>query len=99
MAWNNGISYKERLKLPDWAELRRRGLDRAGNKCERCGRTECEFHLHHLNYDRFNRELLEDLLVVCVPCHKILDRGRRVQDAFRRAARDIFGLEWANDPK
>ena len=55
----------------------------------------CE--VHHLTYDRFKNELLTDLQLLCVPCHKIADQQRqqRNQQMYREAgeeARDAAGM-------
>lgn len=49
--------------------------------CERCNRRFVPLEGHHLNYDRFQRELASDVLFICIsPCHPILDRERAARE-------------------
>ena len=68
--------YKKHLRSGRWRRLRQSALSRSGGKCERCGEETRWLDCHHLNYDRFGHERLEDLAVLCVPCHIIADRER-----------------------
>lgn len=61
--------YQKYIASTTWKKLRRQALDRAGYCCERCGEGEC-LQVHHLTYARFKRERLDDLLVLCVECHR-----------------------------
>lgn len=66
--------YKTYLQSPAWAEVRRARLALDGGDCQCGARAE---HVHHLNYRRFGRERMEDLLSVCRACHSKL-HGRPV---------------------
>lgn len=61
-------------------EARTAVLRRSGGRCERCGhrgnRANWEMHLHHLTYERFHRELPEDLILLCLACHSAAHDGR-----------------------
>jgi hypothetical protein len=53
-------------------------LEKAGNKCERCGITGIRLHVHHK--DGSGETLIpnnfpDNLIVVCSKCHKILHAG------------------------
>lgn len=56
------------LKSEKWKGLRRRAIDRADFKCERCG-SAVNLEVHHLTYKRFGHEELDDLVVLCNSCH------------------------------
>ena len=53
--------------------IKRLAHDRAGGRCERCGRSghrrNWELHVHHLTYERRGKELLSDVVVLCLNCH------------------------------
>jgi len=40
-----------------------------GRRCAQCGETKGELHVHHLTYERFGNESLQDLQVLCKTCH------------------------------
>jgi hypothetical protein len=42
---------------------------RAHRICERCHKRPL-VHVHHLTYERFKHELLEDLIGLCLECHQ-----------------------------
>lgn len=46
---------------------------RAKGRCEKCGkrgsRRNWELHVHHLTYERYGHELVDDLIVLCLECH------------------------------
>lgn len=52
---------------------RKAALQRAGNKCQKCG-SGGALDVHHLVYRRY-RERPEDLIAVCRTCHEELHRG------------------------
>lgn len=54
----------------EWKELRQKVFQRDNNKCVRCG-DKAE-QVHHLTYERFKNELLEDLESVCFQCHSTI---------------------------
>lgn len=64
------MPYGDYLQTPEWFHLRRLVLERAGRACERCGKTECEWNVHHLTYERRGHERLEDLVLLCRHCHE-----------------------------
>lgn len=53
-------------------------------RCARCGRSDLDTSLHHLNDHSFGREKREDLMELCDPCHA-REQGRGVWK-YRRAA-------------
>ncbi len=65
------MPYSEYLASPEWKEIRRLAVKRRQWTCERCGRRarSHDLNVHHLTYDRRGYEDLEDLLVLCEPCH------------------------------
>jgi len=64
--------YDAYRKTDRWRKLRIAVQMRAKGKCEICHRRDGE-ELAHLTYERFFREPMEDMLWLCVPCHRKLD--------------------------
>lgn len=60
--------YQEYLRSQQWATLRRLVLERAGGKCEGCGRTA--HNIHHMSYDHIYEEFLFELIALCRDCHE-----------------------------
>jgi 5-methylcytosine-specific restriction endonuclease McrA len=54
---------------PVWYAIRKWAMQRAGNKCERCGST-FNLSVHHLTYNNLGKEHPEDLKVLCQSCHE-----------------------------
>lgn len=102
--------YKEYLASAAWRLKRKQVLHRAGDKCEVCGMTSyaAKLDVHHKTYDRFGFESLDDLIVVCRPCHEKKDKERersvRHQNAeklreaqFRGWAEKVYGYDWEDE--
>ncbi len=64
------MPYQDYLRSDEWRRLRVLVIDRAGGRCERCRCTAGEWNVHHLTYERRGHELLEDLVLLCRPCHE-----------------------------
>lgn len=64
-------NYAELLKDPRWQKKRLEVFQRANWKCENCGDSKSELHVHHTFYDgREPWEYLESSLVcLCKCCH------------------------------
>lgn len=63
--------YHTYMKSKKWKRIRENywASDRL-KKCFICSiERNPHFHLHHLTYDRFGNEELDDLVPVCSPCH------------------------------
>lgn len=62
-----------------WRELREKAIDRAGHKCQMCGKSEydnytLQLQVHHLYYKNiYTEQELNDVMCVCPECHKKLD--------------------------
>lgn len=80
-------AYEAHLRSDYWRSLRERALQRAGHRCEwvmergprtglRCAATS-HLEVHHLHYQTFGRERLEDVRVLCPAHHAIADRRRQ----------------------
>jgi 5-methylcytosine-specific restriction endonuclease McrA len=61
--------YDDYLQSPEWAEKRRRVLERANHICEGCAAAPA-VQVHHLTYQHVGDELLWELRAVCLSCHE-----------------------------
>jgi hypothetical protein len=61
-------AWGEYMASREWFVLRRRVMDRASGRCERCGDPARD--VNHLTYLRRFHERLEDLQALCRPCHQ-----------------------------
>lgn len=76
------------LQSDVWKEKRELALNRADGKCENCGAifiNSSSLDVHHLNYERIGgNERLEDMKVLCFPCHRNADRKRERLSEIRK---------------
>jgi len=94
------FAYAQYIKAPEWRKLCRLVKERAKNRCERCRPEEIQpgrLCVHHLTYERFMREKLTDLQLLCDHHHDIADRERekRTREAYEEAgaeAMDAAGM-------
>lgn len=99
--------YKEYIVSSSWKQKRWVAIQRANNRCQRCGKSikEVPLQVHHLTYDRLGCERDEDLLVVCAPCHEKEDEKRRIAVEKRSEnrlydarmdgwAKKVYGPDW-----
>jgi len=67
-------TYSEKLKSPKWQKKRLQVLERDEFRCQSCGDTETELHVHH---DRYSKEPWdardEELKTLCKWCHQIYE--------------------------
>lgn len=71
------IPYLTFLGTKYWKRLRMEVLRRDKFTCKRCGAQQ-NLQAHHLTYVRRGHEKLEDLVTLCVPCHR--EAHRRGKD-------------------
>jgi len=63
--------YQKYLNSQKWDELRKEAYEMANHRCELCG--DFAEAVHHIKYPKsFSEDCLENLLVVCDRCHKLL---------------------------
>ncbi len=63
------MPYAEYLQTPEWQEVRRRALYRAGYRCQACN-EQGRLDVHHRTYERRGAERNADLTVLCRACHE-----------------------------
>lgn len=69
--------HREYLKSPLWRAKRIEALTFYGSKCSRCGNEGGD--VHHKTYARTGgNELIQDLEIICRPCHESHHRAERM---------------------
>lgn len=61
--------YYAYLASSEWQQRREQALWRAGKCCQLCNSSN-HLDVHHRTYERFMREIPEDLTVLCRSCHE-----------------------------
>ena len=75
------MNYKDYLSGSHWRKFRKQALDHYGMKCVDCGEEKGRFDIHHLTYERFGKEELSDVVVLCHHCHyKRHEREPKIYD-------------------
>lgn len=64
----NKFVYKQYLLSPEWKKLQLQAIQRANNKCEKCG-SNTNLRCHHKNFNNLYRENLKDLIILCDRCY------------------------------
>lgn len=64
------IDYDEYMNSVEWQTKRDQVIARCGGVCENCEINNVD-HIHHLTYERFGNEFLDDLRGLCLDCHQI----------------------------
>lgn len=84
--YRNNPNYDIYLNSYRWDKLRQRILKRDNHKCLVCGCENKKLHVHHLTYDRFTHEDMDDLVTLCEDCHN------KVHDIISAYAPNGIGL-------
>lgn len=63
--------YLEYVKSDHWRALRKQKRKQVGCRCENCAAT-VQLHTHHLIYRDFYDCTLDDLMILCEPCHNLI---------------------------
>jgi 5-methylcytosine-specific restriction endonuclease McrA len=71
-------AYDEYLASPEWREKRNAAFAYYGYACTRCPSTGPILDIHHRHYRTFGFESVEDLDVLCRPCHD-KEHGHRIR--------------------
>ena len=95
------FAYARYIRSPEWRKICRLVKERAGNRCERCRPEDIhvgQLSVHHLTYDRFMREKLTDLQLLCDHHHEIADREREqdAREAYEEAGEEAMGAAGMN---
>lgn len=69
-------NYDEYMKSTQWRNISNAMKKHANYTCAHCKKRLTILDVHHKTYERFRRERMSDLEVLCKPCHDIADRKR-----------------------
>lgn len=79
------------LKSDHWNSLRLRKLAKQHGKCKVCMKEAWNNDVHHLNYRNLYDVRLNDLVVLCRPCHTLvhvtLEKCQKINDTWSSRAR------------
>lgn len=70
--------YEEYLESAHWQEHREKVLEFWRYRCCLCNSPD-NLHVHHRTYERIGQEDLQDNVVLCKRCHKMVHRARHVR--------------------
>jgi 5-methylcytosine-specific restriction endonuclease McrA len=69
-------AYKDYISSPSWIKLKNQRLKLDKYVCQACFKKKAT-QVHHVTYKRLFHELMDDLVSVCFPCHKLITRANR----------------------
>ncbi len=76
--------YSAYLRSDIWRGIRAQALQKANNKCERCGAINVKLDVHHRTYQNAGGfEKPDELQVLCYRCHNKADRRREEETSIR----------------
>lgn len=71
---------------PDWDDIRKKILQRDGYRCQRCGRTDTELHVHHIvPLSKGGSSDPSNLITLCRECHESIHPHLRAAREAREA--------------
>lgn len=91
------MNYQEYIESPGWKSKAKYIKEHRGNKCQVCGISGkfMPLHVHHNNYDRIQKELDIDLVVLCRDCHKLFhDAGMKPERQIILTNVEIKSILW-----
>lgn len=88
--------YEIYLKSPQWFAKRDQALKHHGAVCDKCGKKS-DLQVHHKTYARLGKEKMEDLQILCRPCHNEVHESdpKWVRRQERRKAQSSDGKQTA----
>ena len=86
--------HKSYLKSEAWRAVKRERLKLTGGGCEECG-TRGSLVGHHIHYPRNPYDCtVDDIQMLCHPCHNTLHKGRAQKKSRERKRRDNSAAEF-----
>ena len=90
--------HRAAFSSPIWPRVRQTIWDRAGHRCEECGKASARgwvLQVHHLTYAHLGNEIehLDDLKLLCVPCHSFEHPGRNLGPSRRNPHEHVPDLD------
>lgn len=88
---NGRNQYLNYLQSQEWQEVRERVFKQRGRKCERCNEDlrGKKADVHHKHYRNLFNEKLEDLEVLCRPCHNLEHKDKRKKSNIKKTLTNL----------
>ncbi len=65
------LSYEEYLQTPEWEEIHKAALTRAGKRCQVCNTNDGSLSAYHTTFESLGCEQENDLIVLCEGCYDL----------------------------
>jgi 5-methylcytosine-specific restriction endonuclease McrA len=78
------MNYHQYIHSDAWRAKRAEAIERAGHRCQLCGKPHGHLNAHHNTYENLGDERPEDLCVLCPKCHKNYHAGPTSAGTIRR---------------
>lgn len=72
-------TYNDYMLSPKWQRQRANRMAIDNNECKLCF-SKTQLHVHHITYDNFGNEPMNELITVCKPCHEKI-HGHEIGDS------------------
>ncbi len=72
LAQLRSMPYEDYLQTPEWQEVQKAALQRAGNQCQGCKAENVTLSAYHTSYDHLGCEQEDDAIVLCEACYERL---------------------------
>jgi len=76
---NRKNEYYNYIHSKEWKKKRNHALNFYGYNCCLCGSRK-KIHVHHRNYKNLFKETMQDLILLCQPCHKLFHKNKIMQN-------------------
>lgn len=73
------VTYEAYLETPHWGRVRDAALKYAEYRCQVCYSPD-RLTVHHRTYERRGHERQSDVIALCVSCHYLFHRKRKLKD-------------------
>lgn len=88
-------AYKDYLRSDRWQVKRQQVFAYYGKRCYACRKQAKILHVHHMSYTNLGNEPIQDLIPLCVACHKKVTRIYKAnrRRGLRRVTMDFVKLK------
>ena len=82
--------FSEMMCSERWKQIRQLMIIKSGGCCEVCGFPSSKLVLHHKNYSSLFEEDIDDLQIVCRPCHRAIHGAKLVDVPIFAQEADVY---------
>ena len=75
-------------QTPEWRQRQQLKIKIANNKCEKCN-SHNKLQVHHLSYEHYGDESINELIVLCKKCHTIAHGRNKNHNRISSVAKEI----------